>query len=126
MRSILTAESKTIDDPFSASFREVHKLISKAQALEWIHFPLTRKHLEAARNRIKFEEFFFLQLTQQRNKMRNKTSIKGYTFEEVGDSFLDFYKNHLPFELDWCTKKSGQRSSNGCAHWCANEPIGAG
>ena len=105
MRSILTAESKTIDDPFSASFREVHKLISKAQALEWIHFPLTRKHLEAARNRIKFEEFFFLQLTQQRNKMRNKTSIKGYTFEEVGDSFLDFYKNHLPFELTGAQKR---------------------
>ena len=105
MRSVLTAELDTLEEPFSASFREVHKLISKAQALEWIHFPLSRKHLDAARNRIKFEEFFFLQLTQQRNKMRNKSSIKGYKFEEVGDSFLNFYKNHLPFELTGAQKR---------------------
>ena len=105
MRSVLTAELDTLEEPFSASFREVHKLISKAQALEWIHFPLSRKHLDAARNRIKFEEFFFLQLTQQRNKMRNKSSIKGYKFEEVGNSFLNFYKNHLPFELTGAQKR---------------------
>jgi len=105
MRSVLTAELDTLEEPFSASFREVHKLISKAQALEWIHFPLSRKHLDAARNRIKFEEFFFLQLTQQRNKMRHKSSIKGYKFEEVGDSFLNFYKNHLPFELTGAQKR---------------------
>ena len=105
MRSVLTAELDTLEEPFSASFRGVHKLISKAKALEWIHFPLSRKHLDAARNRIKFEEFFFLQLTQQRNKMRNKSSIKGYKFKEVGDSFLNFYKNHLPFELTGAQKR---------------------
>ena len=37
--------------------------------------------------------------------MRNKTAIKGYKFAEVGQTFLDFYNNHLPFELTGAQKR---------------------
>ena len=37
--------------------------------------------------------------------MRNKTAIKGYKFAEVGQTFLNFYNNHLPFELTGAQKR---------------------
>ncbi|MDA8565630.1 ATP-dependent DNA helicase RecG [Schleiferiaceae bacterium] len=105
MKAVLKAELAQVEDPFSEAFRTKNQLVSKVQALTWIHFPPSAKHLEAAKNRIKFEEFFFLQLTQQRNKLRQKTAIKGYTFEEVGAVFLSFYNHHLPFELTNAQKR---------------------
>lgn len=105
MKAVLKAELAQVEEPFSEAFRTKNQLISKVQALTWIHFPPSAKHLEAAKNRIKFEEFFFLQLTQQRNKLRQKTAIKGYTFEEVGAVFLSFYNHHLPFELTNAQKR---------------------
>lgn len=105
MKAVLKGELAQVEEPFSEAFRTKNQLVSKVQALTWIHFPPSAKHLEAAKNRIKFEEFFFLQLTQQRNKLRQKTAIKGYTFEEVGAVFLSFYNHHLPFELTNAQKR---------------------
>lgn len=102
---ILKTELAQIQDPLSETFRAKHGLIGLPQALQWIHFPKSVEHLEAAKKRIKFDEFFFLQLTQLRNKMRQKTGIKGYAFDEVGQTFLNFYENHLPFELTGAQKR---------------------
>jgi ATP-dependent DNA helicase RecG len=102
---ILKTELAQIQDPLSEAFRTKHGLIGLAQALQWIHFPKSVEHLEAAKKRIKFDEFFFLQLTQLRNKMRQKTGIKGYAFDEVGQTFLNFYDKHLPFELTGAQKR---------------------
>lgn len=102
---ILKTELVHIQDPLGEAFRTKHGLIGLPQALQWIHFPKSVEHLEAAKKRIKFDEFFFLQLTQLRNKMRQKTGIKGYAFDEVGQTFLNFYENHLPFELTGAQKR---------------------
>ena len=102
---ILKTELAHIQDPLSEALRTKHGLIELPQALHWIHFPKSVEHLEAAKKRIKFDEFFFLQLTQLRNKMRQKTGIKGYAFDEVGQTFLNFYENHLPFELTGAQKR---------------------
>ena len=64
MKSVLRKELDQIQDPFTAAFAQQHGVVSKKQALYWIHFPSSREHLEAAKKRIKFEEFFFLQLPQ--------------------------------------------------------------
>ena len=105
MKALLRKELEQIQDPFTAEFAKEHGVVSKKQALYWIHFPSSREHLEAAKKRIKFEEFFFLQLTQLRNKLRNKSAIKGYPFVEVGQTFLNFYNHHLPFELTGAQKR---------------------
>ena len=105
MKEVLKKELGQLEETFSEAFRVKHQLISGAQALNWIHFPPSAKHLEAAKKRIKFEEFFFLQLTQQRNKLRQKTAIKGYTFKDVGAVFLNFYDDYLPFELTNAQKR---------------------
>ena len=81
------------------------KLISKEAAMFNIHFPKNHELLAKAQARLKFEEFFFIQLQLVRNKLIRKTKIKGYVFERVGVLFNDFYKNHLPFDLTGAQKK---------------------
>ncbi len=105
IHDVLKLELANIKDPLSPEFIQQNGLISLHQALQWIHFPKSQDHLEAARKRIKFDEFFFLQLTQLRNKLQQKTGIKGYAFGEVGQTFMNFYENHLPFELTDAQKR---------------------
>jgi ATP-dependent DNA helicase RecG len=80
-------------------------LISKNEALLNIHFPGTQELLTKAQNRLKFEEFFFIQLQLLRKKLIRKSKFKGYPFVKVGDYFNDFYKNNLPFELTDAQKR---------------------
>ena len=78
---------------------------SRFKALKQIHFPKTQKELTAARNRLKFEELFFLQLRLLQIRRRRRTAIKGWNFEKIGDYFNHFYKENLPFELTGAQKR---------------------
>lgn len=73
--------------------------------LKHIHFPPDQRALDQARNRIKFEELFFMQLSLLRTRERRKLTIKGALFKEVGKYFLDFYHHQLPFELTNAQKR---------------------
>jgi ATP-dependent DNA helicase RecG len=80
-------------------------MISKRDALLNAHFPKSQENLAKAQNRLKFEELFFIQLQLLRKKLINKTKIKGFVFENVGESFNSFYGNHLPFDLTNAQKR---------------------
>jgi ATP-dependent DNA helicase RecG len=92
-------------ETLSADVIEKLKLISKNEALLNIHFPRNQELLTKAQNRLKFEEFFFIQLQLLRKKLIRKSKFKGYPFLKVGDYFNDFYKNNLPFELTNAQKR---------------------
>ncbi len=81
------------------------KLISKSEALFNIHFPKNQEYLAKAQFRLKFEELFYLQLQLISKKMLRKQKIKGFNFDQVGEHFNDFYKNHLPFKLTNAQKR---------------------
>lgn len=81
------------------------RLISKSEALFNIHFPKNQDLLAKAQFRLKFEELFFVQLQLISKKILRKHKIKGLTFDQVGDNFNGFFKNHLPFELTNAQKK---------------------
>ncbi|MDQ3017310.1 MAG: ATP-dependent DNA helicase RecG, partial [Bacteroidota bacterium] len=87
------------------------KIISKLrfktrfESFRDIHLPTTKEDLEKARNRIKFEELFFLQLILLRSKVRREATIKGFVFGEVGQLFNTFFLNHLPFSLTEAQKR---------------------
>jgi ATP-dependent DNA helicase RecG len=81
------------------------KFPSHYEALRHIHFPQNQQELNAARNRLKFEELFFLQLRLLQIKRRRKGAIKGYNFGQIGDYFNTFFKEHLPFELTGAQKR---------------------
>src|SRR5690606_31759857 len=61
--------------------------------------------LRIAENRMKFEEFFFLQLGLLLKKINHQSKYKSFEFATVGNYFNDFYANYLPFELTNAQKR---------------------
>ena len=82
-----------------------YRFCSKKEALWHIHFPTNQHKLTRAQQRLKFEEFFFLQVQLLLKNQQRKQKIKGHTFKTVGPVFREFYEQHLPFSLTKAQKK---------------------
>ncbi|MDO9136464.1 MAG: ATP-dependent DNA helicase RecG [Lutibacter sp.] len=105
IQSLFEELNGNFKETLSADVIERLKLISKNEALLNIHFPRNQELLTKAQNRLKFEEFFFIQLQLLRKKLIRKSKFKGYPFLKVGDYFNNFYNNNLPFELTNAQKR---------------------
>ena len=81
------------------------KLISKKEALHQVHYPSTQNLLSRAQMRLKFEEFFYMQLQLILKNHQRKQKIKGHVFAAVGSVFRNFFDNHLPFTLTEAQKR---------------------
>ena len=81
------------------------KLPTRFETIHWVHFPKDEAQKMLAHNRIKFEEFFFLQIQMLFTKATRKLTLKGEIFENVGPIFNTFYSKHLPFELTNAQKR---------------------
>jgi ATP-dependent DNA helicase RecG len=77
----------------------------RLQAMQDVHFPTNQTALDAARNRLKFEELFFMQLRMLQMRQHRKDSVRGFVFKQVGDYFNQFYAEKLPFELTGAQKR---------------------
>ncbi|MCB9336372.1 MAG: ATP-dependent DNA helicase RecG [Flavobacteriales bacterium] len=75
------------------------RLVSLAKAYEQIHIPSNQQNQKRAEIRLKFDEFFFLQLRMIKQKLLKEQKTKGFVFEKVGVQFNTFYKKHLSFDL---------------------------
>ena len=84
---------------------EHFKLMPREKAYQTIHFPQNLDDLKQAENRLKFEEFFFLNLSVLSKKIQNKAKNKSNAFPVIGDYFNTFYNEHLPFELTGAQKR---------------------
>lgn len=80
------------------------RLPTKYQAIKNIHFPSSTTQLSSARNRLVFEELFFMQL-QLWKRYSARKAIISYAFDQVGDYVHTFYDMHLPFELTNAQKR---------------------
>lgn len=80
-------------------------LMSLDQAIRTIHIPTSPEKLEKARERLKFEELFYIQVDMLRRSRSRKAAIQGYMMPHVGRWFNDFYYNCLPFELTGAQKR---------------------
>lgn len=78
---------------------------SRYETIKWIHFPKDESQKSLAINRIKFEEFFFVQIQLLKKKSVRKTLLKGAVFNKIGDVFNTFYKERLTFELTNAQKR---------------------
>ena len=92
-------------DTLSEEIKEELKLISRADALFNIHFPKSQELLSSAQFRLKFEELFYIQLQLLIKNMLQKQRIKGFVFDQIGNNFTEFYKEHLPFQLTGAQKR---------------------
>jgi ATP-dependent DNA helicase RecG len=80
-------------------------LLNLTESLVNIHFPKNADVLRKARQRLKFEELFYIQLNiLQQTKWRDQ-HFKGFVFGHIGYFFNTFFKNNLPFELTNAQKK---------------------
>jgi ATP-dependent DNA helicase RecG len=80
-------------------------LVSADFALRKIHYPLNAEELRQARLRLKFEELFYVQLNILRYAKNRERKFRGYVFSKIGNNFLQFYHDNLPFELTNAQKR---------------------
>lgn len=92
-----------IVDPLPQKILDRYGLIALRDALSTIHFPTDPKRLKAARNRLIFDEFFYLQLRLlQQRKARQHAQRPVFKAEAV---LLKRFYQVLPFELTQAQKR---------------------
>lgn len=105
MHELLGQIAEYIPETLSLNIRKEYKLISKRDALLNVHFPKSEELLRQAHRRLKFEEFFFIQLALLKMKRHKKQVYKSYPFTDIGTHFNEFYKEQLSFELTGAQKR---------------------
>ena len=81
-----------------------YHLMGLTQSLINIHFPKDTPTMQKARERLKFEELFFIQL-QILRQMKRRELNTGFKMPIVGKRFNTFYREKLPFELTNAQKR---------------------
>lgn len=74
-------------------------------ALRHIHLPEDATLLRKARERMKLEELFYLELNILRFSQRRSREIPGKVMARIGDYFNNYYNNCIPFELTGAQKR---------------------
>lgn len=93
-----------INDPLPEEILHERGFLSLETALRYMHFPKNAEEVAQARQRLKFEELFFLQLEILRYAQKKKTE-RGFYLPRVGENFNKFYADHLPFSLTNAQKR---------------------
>ena len=81
-----------------------YHLMRLSEALCNIHFPKDTPTMQKARERLKFEELFYIQL-QILRQMKRREQNRGFVMPIVGKSFHTFYQTCLPFPLTNAQKR---------------------
>lgn len=105
IQSLMPDLREGVPDTLPEFFRNEHHLMSLTDALLNIHFPVNASVLQRARERLKFEELFYIQLQILRQAKRRSLESEGFLMPLVGRRFNDFYFNHLPFPLTGAQKR---------------------
>lgn len=104
MRELLIQAKERIRETLPATLLRSKKLMPKADAIISIHFPKEASSLANAQLRLKFEEFFYIQLRLLKLKLVREEKFKGQIFQDT-TLLTQFYKKHLPFDLTEAQKK---------------------
>ena len=104
-KALLPLLNNQLEETLSPHLISKLNLPTREQSFSDVHHPKDAKALVRAQKRLKFEEFFFLQLHLLKLKLTRSQKSKGYAFENLGDGFNDFYKKYLPFELTNAQKR---------------------
>lgn len=104
-KTIVPLLRQNIPETLSITLLQELKLMPRELAYQQIHLPTNAELLRKAIFRLKFDEFFFLQLRILKQKVVQEQKLKGFVFEKVGDSFNTFYTQKLPFELTNAQKR---------------------
>ena len=94
-----------ITETLPLNISETFRMMSIRDALINIHFPTDNDTLKKAQFRLKFEEFFYIQLRLLKQKLLKLEKFQGLPIHKIGDHFNNFYKTRIPFELTNAQKR---------------------
>ena len=80
-------------------------LASRDTAMRNVHYPKSQQDMQKARERLKFEELFYVQLNILRYTANHRRKYKGYLLPRVGNHFREFFSKNLKFELTGAQKR---------------------
>ena len=95
---------QSIPDTLGMDILDKFHLMGLNEALANIHFPIDNTAMQRARERLKFEELFYIQM-QILRQMKRREQNKGFIMPIVGKHFHTFYKDCLPFNLTNAQKR---------------------
>ncbi|MBO5817666.1 MAG: ATP-dependent DNA helicase RecG [Paludibacteraceae bacterium] len=109
MRTIISQlvprlRQQSIPDTLGMDILEKYHMMGLNEALANIHFPSDMIAMQRARERLKFEELFYIQM-QILRQMKRREQNDGFIMPIVGKYFHSFYKECLPFELTNAQKR---------------------
>lgn len=80
-------------------------LVSRDTAVRNVHYPKSQQDMQKARERLKFEELFYVQLNILRYTANHRRKYKGYMLPRIGEHFREFFSKNLKFELTRAQKR---------------------
>ncbi len=97
MNQVVSFWAPAVVDAMPDSIKRAAQLVSLGEALTQVHFPASQEKLKLARERLAFDEIFYLQMGVLRQK-RDWKAVEGRRFP-VSDEWLQTRLSALPFEL---------------------------
>jgi ATP-dependent DNA helicase RecG len=102
MRDTITIQVKqhahVLPDPVPAALIDREKLLPLPQAVRLYHSPTNWVERDQARERLAFDEFFFLELALAMNRQNREHDVKGFTFTPR-KNLLTPFKNQLGYDF---------------------------
>ncbi|TAD73570.1 MAG: ATP-dependent DNA helicase RecG [Oscillatoriales cyanobacterium] len=105
-RSVLAVlpAAKQMPEALPRDFRDRYNLLQVSEAIAQVHFPEDDDQLAAARRRLIFDEFFYLQLGLLQRRSHYKRQETSVRVSATGP-LLDRFTQALPFELTGAQKR---------------------
>jgi ATP-dependent DNA helicase RecG len=104
MDQVITYWAPAVVDALPESIRNSARLLALGEALLNVHFPASQDQLKAARQRLAFDEIFFLQMGVLRQK-RDWKKVDARRFS-IPDEWLGARLTSLPFTLTNAQKRA--------------------
>ncbi len=130
IKEIVDTYSESVPEVLPFSIREKLKLMDRSSAIKNIHFPDSHRHLELARQRLAFDELFFLELGMSTKKKRWEIEEQGISFKRRSD-IIDKFIESLPFQLTSAQKRvfseiENDMQSTKCMNRLIQGDVGSG
>lgn len=99
------ARIKEVSETLPPEIIDKYSLMPLLEALMNLHFPQNPEKLQKARERMKFEELFYLQLHILRYSRERGRRIRGHVLTRIGEYFNTYYSKFIPFDLTGAQKR---------------------
>lgn len=96
---------QTIPESLPSEIMKEKNLMPRGEALRNMHRPQSAREVQRAKERLKFEELFYLELHILEYARRRNTQLRGHVLSRVGPLFNRFYSEVVPFPLTDAQKR---------------------